>query len=378
MDKSPQFDGLRGVACLLVLIPHSRYFGFYIHEYISLGRFAQFGLFLFFFLSAYLISKSIYSDHASGNAQKWGGYVVRRVLRIVPLYYAVLVLDFLFTRFYFGDAGPHDAASLLRHILFLEGRSALWTMPVEMSFYFLLIPLMFGMGLILRMPERQKKLGLVAAGTASLAWLAYVWLIDQTSPIATWGVHEYAPYFVFGSVWAAIQIGFAEDLDRIPRMAWNFIGLAAAAAFLIQNPLWWQTLFPGNTWTYNPDDMEGLTFDVFLAWRKYAMVLVVLVMFLTLERPASWLKSLLSTPLLVSAGKYSFGIYLIHMPIVFLVRDHVTTIPQVGFFWIVLMTSAVAILLYNLVERPGIRAGRFLIDRMLSRQAPLTKQQSGP
>ena len=137
-DKTLQFDGLRGLACLLVLIPHMRYFGFYLTEFFAFARFAQFGLYLFFFLSAYLISKSVFSDSREGLWQVWPTYAIRRFLRIVPLYLAVLLLDYSFFHFYFGTMGVRDLSALLGHIFFQEGRSALWTMPVEVRFYVLL------------------------------------------------------------------------------------------------------------------------------------------------------------------------------------------------------------------------------------------------
>lgn len=358
MEKSVHFDGLRGVACLLVLVPHCRYFGFYIHEFVSFGRFAQFGLFLFFFLSAYLISKSIFTEVDRTPIEKWGGYTLRRLFRIVPLYYAVLLIDYTLLHFYFGAAGAHDVQSLWRHIIFEEGRSALWTMPVEIRFYFLLIPLMLICFYALKLPIFWRRVFFACAGILSFTWLAYIFFLDRTSTIATWGVHQYAPFFVFGTVWAAIQLAYTDWLDRIPNLVWSIVGILAGLFFLLQNPLWWQAISPYNVWTYDPSDINALTFDVFLSWRMYGMVIVVLAMFVVLERPKNWLTAVLSTKPIVSVGRYSYGIYLIHMPIIFLVKDHITTQPQAGFMLVVCLAIISGIFLYRFVELPGIQWGK--------------------
>lgn len=379
MGKSAQFDGLRGLACLLVLIPHMRYFGFYLHESIAFGRFAQFGLFLFFFLSAYLISKSVYSEPSTTTLNGWIAYVIRRVFRIAPLYFAVLLIDYFGFQFYFGESGPRDVPSLFNHFTFQEGRSALWTMPVEMAFYFLLIPLMILMGTILRLPKGWKEAGLLWAGSISILWLIYIFLFDRSSLIATWGVHSYAPYFVFGAIWSAILIGMRNFLSQFPQWFWNVSGILALIFFLIQNPLWWQVISPFNKWTYDPQNIDALTFNVYLSWRTYGMVFVVLGMFMALERPASWLTSLMAARPMVFIGKYSFGIYLLHMPIIYFVRDHITTQKQLGFLLVLLFVIPLAMILYKLVERPGITLGARLIRRLQRPASPtLNPQPSGP
>jgi hypothetical protein len=67
-------------------------------------------------------------------------------------------------------------------------------MPVEMAFYFCSSPLMVLMGAILRLLHGWRHRALVA----------------------TWGVHSYAPYFVFGAIWSALLFGFDGLLEKIP------------------------------------------------------------------------------------------------------------------------------------------------------------------
>jgi len=82
----PALDGLRGIAILLVVLYHN--FGF-----ISQSYFGWLGVDLFFVLSGFLITSILINEvNEAGFLKK---FYVRRVLRIFPLYYLVLVIFLL-------------------------------------------------------------------------------------------------------------------------------------------------------------------------------------------------------------------------------------------------------------------------------------------
>ncbi|MBS1948260.1 MAG: acyltransferase [Bacteroidetes bacterium] len=82
----PQLDGLRGIAILLVVAYH--YFGF-----IGLFSFGWSGVDLFFVLSGFLITGKLMD---SVNEKNYFRHFYRnRILRIFPLYYAVLIIYYL-------------------------------------------------------------------------------------------------------------------------------------------------------------------------------------------------------------------------------------------------------------------------------------------
>src|SRR5260370_24170598 len=87
----PQFDGLRGVAILLVLIGHSGFLEALSHA--GKLEYARFGVDLFFVLSGFLIT-GILTD-SKGSPHFFRNFYARRVLRIWPLYYAVLFAAFV-------------------------------------------------------------------------------------------------------------------------------------------------------------------------------------------------------------------------------------------------------------------------------------------
>lgn len=89
----PALDGLRGIAVLSVMLYHC--FPFLI------TKLGWAGVDLFFVLSGFLITGILLDSKAEPNYYK--NFIIRRVLRIFPLYYFVLVLMLLLIPFFSKD-----------------------------------------------------------------------------------------------------------------------------------------------------------------------------------------------------------------------------------------------------------------------------------
>lgn len=81
----PQLDGVRGLAIFLVLL-------FHCYPFIAPARLGWLGVDLFFVLSGFLITGILWDTKAHKNYYK--NFLVRRMVRIFPLYYTFLVLFF--------------------------------------------------------------------------------------------------------------------------------------------------------------------------------------------------------------------------------------------------------------------------------------------
>jgi peptidoglycan/LPS O-acetylase OafA/YrhL len=108
LKHNPALDGLRGLAILLVLLMHS----FLNTDTGPIGRLLLFvtrsgwiGVDLFFVLSGFLITRILLDSY--GTTGYLRNFYGRRVLRIMPLYFAVLALCFVAPRI-----GPDDLRSL--------------------------------------------------------------------------------------------------------------------------------------------------------------------------------------------------------------------------------------------------------------------------
>lgn len=139
-------DGLRGFAVLIVIGSHLSNTGWL--PWPNLSGIGKSGVYLFFVLSAYLLSGAMLAQPLERLAQLpyWLNYALRRVLRIWPLYLAILLLSAWLTRL--GVSAWHyqmDMTALLEHLALRAGQSVLWSIPVEFTFYlwlpFIVLPL---------------------------------------------------------------------------------------------------------------------------------------------------------------------------------------------------------------------------------------------
>lgn len=117
-------DGIRGMAALVVLAEHVG---------IMANGIGVIGVHLFFALSGFLLALPFVSQPERAVSPDYmRQYMLRRLKRIVPMYYTMITILFLF---------KHKIPDVFRHYLFLQGDGYLWTVPQEMLFY-ITLPMM--------------------------------------------------------------------------------------------------------------------------------------------------------------------------------------------------------------------------------------------
>src|SRR5271156_6658028 len=102
-----ELDGLRGCACLLVVMGH--YFGEVAHGARFL-RLEWIGVDLFFCLSGFLIGGILLDNRASQSY--WATFYIRRGFRIFPIYYLTVTLALLALPHFMGLAEPSYPAAI--------------------------------------------------------------------------------------------------------------------------------------------------------------------------------------------------------------------------------------------------------------------------
>ena len=129
LRRIPQLDALRGIAILMVILHNAR------SEYSAPGLSYLFekgwmGVDLFFVLSGFLITGFLVDTKNMPHAMRT--FYARRCLRILPLYYAVLVFMFVVVPF----LRPADAHTIL------ERSSPWWAYPMFLQNFLVPVPTM--------------------------------------------------------------------------------------------------------------------------------------------------------------------------------------------------------------------------------------------
>jgi len=303
---SAYLTGLRGYAALFVFLIHSGGLGLLhlsplIDNFVSQG---ENGVIIFFVLSGYVISRSILNAKANFNLVS---YWQRRALRILPLYFLVMVILAIPCALWPDFGGgywrqelgvPHDLKSVLYHLSFynlIDQRYAVncigveWTIPVEFTFY-LLIPVWIW--------TFQRKihwsLGLLIT---SVFYLASYYSpnmlstpLDDFTPQNLvgikkhWSPYTYTPYFFLSSLMA-----FLVDKYRLENTDRRFSPLLQAALVLfIINSL---HRFPGQQQLYG---------------------LMTLMIIAGCLQKSSLRTALFENRFVILLGKVSFSFYLFH------------------------------------------------------------------
>ena len=331
---SAAVDGMRGLAALIVVASHASNLGLHLVPGLSLAGTGKYGVYLFFVISAFLLTLQWLQapPGGPGTGAALGRYMVRRVLRIYPLYVAVLLLGWLLPR---GLGVPMDGLAVWMHLTLREGRDLYWSVPVEFKYY-LVIPLV-GWMLSMRWPATVKLL-------AVLLLIAVGMLLNPPARAAlnSIALGDYLPIFLCGSAlawaWTAGAVGVpgARRAGRfVPDLV--LVVLLAATVPAVLQALGWQAA---------PD----LLHRQFLAWGL--LWSTVLLMVLRGRLPA-WTAAL-RWRAMQACGRWCFGIYLLHMPALYLAKR--LPLPEFSRAWVGLATAlAVAAFAHALIERPAMR-----------------------
>lgn len=329
----PVFDMLRVIAAAMVFMIHFAGFrNLPKPQFVfTLFRHFNYGVCMFFAMSGYLILQSVDSSRSVKE------YFAKRVSRIIPAYYAILIFGIIVWDIVMGQM-PKDSMlgmGWLRYFLFLNGFVpsneyynwndlwGLWTMSCFMLYY-LLAPLIH---------KAVKSYKGSLAALLVIIVLAYAYkavysrfLHGSNIPWADELAGDCAVFnmisFAFGmAAWYAVREGKEKNYLRVV--------VAALAVFLaIRDD------------TYNRIIWSLLTVAFMLVMKDFSYG----------ER-TQWVGKTFS----FLAG-YSFTVYLVHMPIIELTQyfsEHVFYLSYVPFLAVVLVgTAAFTAALHYLVEVP--------------------------
>lgn len=132
-------DGLRGLAALLVVITHLST-RTDLQDTLRIYGLGQVGVMLFFALSGFLMMHVTEGKDCKTHLRD---FLVKRVARVYPLYAFVVLLAFGVGLISIGGRSLpifgriEDLGTVFAHLALLQGNGVLWTISVEIFFYFL-------------------------------------------------------------------------------------------------------------------------------------------------------------------------------------------------------------------------------------------------
>lgn len=315
----PALDGLRAVACLMVFGVH---FGQISKISGSVGNFdiARFlangntGVALFFSLSGFLLSAPFWSAFQSGSTSpRFGRYLLRRALRIVPAYFACLTLLIVLNKFW--HEADWQRATLLHYLMIFNYDAKtifainppFWTLAVEAQFY-ILLPLLFVFGRAVR----PKAFMLLTIALAALAYAAHYGMSQlaaashpltsvgkELSPVITYSLLAHLPHFLLGiaSCWIFLQLSQRQPSVHgsisSELLVWTCAGLILV---ILATPLDERLQIP-----YGRYNLPFIP-----------IMLCAIIVFAPITSVA---RALLESAAMRGIGAISFGFYIYHLPI---------------------------------------------------------------
>jgi len=299
--------GLRGLAACLVMLSHMALYNM-LPSFPILG-FGVIGVMLFFVLSGFLMGSLYLSKPA--NFSSVSGFVNKRFARVYPLYFVVLVL--------FGTAYGLSGFEIFTHLVFLDGQYVFWTVLVEVKFYGLFIILWLALQ---GRSERTQFITLLAL------YLACMFLpqMDKGSLLQNLQI------FVLGMM---IAVSGHRIDDRfgyyLPIGLLSLVGISSYALIL------------------HIDNTNSV-------YRIVPVQILMALLVLAATKPINWLTKPIAWNWVLKLGDWSFGIYLLHIPILKLFLA--LAISWELYLWTMVIPATILIVYlsktsYDLLERPA-------------------------
>jgi len=308
----PALDGLRGLAVLMVLVVH--FVGSMLatngfeRAVVAVAKHGLLGVDLFFVLSGFLITGLLYEGHDKPHYLR--NFYMRRVLRIFPLYYGVLLLVFVVAPWIPLFRGPtldylldRQAWAWLYGVnVYLAGHEEwsfsylnhFWSLSVEEHFY-LVWP--FVVPLLARRPRALIAVSLAISLGAMLARV-----IGIMVGLSWWTTIVLTPFKLDGLALGAALAVIARQPGGLDQLARIVPKLASVAAGLVVVTFVW------TTWV----SREGLEVTGSVRSALFQVLLACLLLWTVIAPEWSTISRFFRSRCMVFFGTYSYGLYVYH------------------------------------------------------------------
>lgn len=330
MSRIPALDGIRTIAVLLVMCAHGG-----LDRVIPGGL----GVTVFFFLSGYLITSLMRSENRQTGTVSLAQFYIRRFIRILPpLYISLVLCEMLIASGVFVLPRAPEWLGVVSQVFFFQNYASLfgnpigipltgiWSLAVEEHFY-MFFPLCY-VFLVRKLSQKQQLLFCLLVCAIPLGFRTYYALtLADYSANYNWS-HTRLDSIMFG-----VSLALFNN-PRLDRDAWRphstHVIVALGILFLslvVRDELFRQTL------RYT---LQGAALYILFSYAIW---------------DSGRLASLLASPFSVVVARYSYTLYLIHLPLLLLVRQFISIRPlSVSVAYALAFLYAAA--MYRWVERP--------------------------
>jgi peptidoglycan/LPS O-acetylase OafA/YrhL len=370
-QRIPSLDGLRGLAAVMVLIGHCSALAIEQSLWFWLPfSFSWLGVELFFVLSGFLITAILLEQ--LGKAHYFTNFYGRRLLRTVPLYYVLqtllvfvlppLVLNSEMLGLVAGwrHRAPWYYAFMANALAFRYGDfphdplDITWSLSVEEQFY-AFWPLVI---ILITRGEALKRLGWLLLAVVGLR---------VTLVFHGWSPHEINMFtparldsLVIGGMIAVLRQRGRLTVDLKKKCKWIMVG-AAILWCVIRAPD--SPLHPYTEWL-EPFDVTRRALYYPLMGVFFGGLIV-----LCITSSQSWFVRMLESRVFVTLGLWSYGIFLTHNSINYLLQSYRlserlvgagSAAPFVHIFLTLIFSILSAALCHYVIEKPFLRLKRYL------------------
>lgn len=310
-------DILRFFAFCIVFVSHVSYqwgFGF-LTFLIQQGNL---GVDFFFLISGFLISYLLIQEKKTVGNISLSKFYIRRGLRIWPLYFFI-IFTIILVQTTLGHISELPRAIYLYGIFLgnfdrvyngfntvsqLPGFGVLWSISVEEQFYFLIPIVLFSIRSV-----RNILWGTIIFHLLSIVYKIYVISIIRDTELAfrVLSFHSFSKFdFIsFGCMIACLIIFYRHTVERfIEFITWTMVGLLAVISFVLQ---------------YVSFNIKSIYFDEILLPEFYCVFFGIVVMFICFNTRVKKMENSIIS-LFNYLGKISYGLYLYHFPIIYLLK----------------------------------------------------------
>lgn len=329
--QSTTLDLLRAMAVSFVVLSHLPFALAYDQEFDT--RFlGALGVAIFFVHTCLVLMQSLVRQVSEGDGKAWViPFFLRRIFRIYPLSVTVVTVLAACSWLSLPDRNTFDLTHYLSNVLLIQNITGhlstpgpLWSLPFEVQMYALL-PLLFVLVL---------KAGKSAPYVVTLLWFAAAALVLGAWALG-WNYHliKYWPCFIPGIL--AFSLRHCTRVLRPSALVWYVAAMALAYPYAIthgaaQNLLTWPICLGLGLLIPHCRELS----QPILRWISHTI------------------------------AKYSYSIYLLHVPCVQLAFEYLAPFPA-GVRWVTFMVSlgAFTVGAHHWVEAPGIAWGTRLAER---------------